>query len=147
MVAVQPSVSSIGVMDHMRFLYAFPLLVFVLIAYNIVFYTGAFSLEDVIFQGEMTSGAQLSMNMAEGLVLLALLVLFLEVLKSAGASNATIMEHFLSTALFIVVLIEFLLVPLAGNWSFLMLVVICFIDVVAGYTITIRSARRDLSMG
>ncbi len=130
----------------MRFVSSFPLLVFALMAFNLVFWSGSFALEDEVFRAVMSSGALLVLTVADLLLLFALLLLFLEMLKSAGSSNATIADHILSTGVFILALVEFLLVPQAGNAPFLMLVVICFMDVVAGYAVSIRTARRDISM-
>ncbi len=115
-------------------------------AFNLVFWSGSVALEDEIFRAVMASGALLVLTVADLLLLLALFLLFLEMLKSAGSSNATIADHILSTGVFILALVEFLLVPQAGNAPFLMLVVICFMDVVAGYAVSIRTARRDISM-
>jgi len=130
----------------MRFISAFPLLIFVLAAFNIVFYSGSIALEDEVLRAVMTSGALLIITVADVLVIFALGVLFLEILKATGASNATILDHILSTGVFILALVEFLLVPEAGNAPFLILVLICFMDVVAGYAVSIRSARRDVSV-
>ncbi len=130
----------------MRFLSAFPLLIFVLAAFNLVFYSGSVALEDEVFRMVMTSGALLVLTVSDILIILSLSVLFLEVLKATGSGNATIMDHILSTGVFILALVEFLLVPQAGNAPFLILVIICFMDVVAGYAVTIRTAKRDISM-
>ncbi len=130
----------------MRFVSAFPLLIFVLAAFNMVLYSGSVALEDEVVRLVMTSGALLVLTVADLLLALALFVLFVEVLKAAGASNSTIVDHILSTGVFILALVEFLLVPQAGNAPFLMLVIICFMDVVAGYAVSVRSARRDVSM-
>ncbi len=130
----------------MRFASSFPLLVFALMAFNLVFWSGSVALEDEVFRAVMSSGALLVLTVSDLLLLFSLLLLFLEMLKSAGSSNATIADHILSTGVFILALVEFLLVPQAGNASFLMLVVICFMDVVAGYAVSIRTARRDISM-
>ncbi len=130
----------------MRFLSAFPLLIFVLAAFNVIFYSGNIALEDEVFRFVMTSGALLVLTVSDLLIILSLVVLFLEVLKATGTGNATIMDHILSTGVFILALVEFLLVPQAGNAPFFILVIICFMDVVAGYAVTIRTAKRDISM-
>jgi len=130
----------------MRLIFAFPLLIFVLAAFNFVFYSGSLSLETQVTQVAMISGALLVLTVADLLIILALFVLFLEVLKATGAGNVTIVDHIFSTGVFIMALVEFLLVPRAGNAPFLMLVIICFMDVVAGYAVTIRASRRDVSV-
>jgi len=48
---------------------------------------------------------------------------------------------------FIACLLEFLMVPEAGNSVFGLIVVMCLVDVIAGFTVTIAAARRDLSLG
>ena len=48
---------------------------------------------------------------------------------------------------FIAVLVEFLMVKQAATSTFFLILVACLIDVIAGYTIGIRVARRDLSIG
>jgi hypothetical protein len=52
----------------------------------------------------------------------------------------------LSTVTFIVALLEFLLVPFCGTAAFFFLVIMSLIDVVAGYSVSILSARRDFSV-
>ncbi len=131
----------------MRLISAFPLLVFVLAAFNMVFWSDGLALDNQVFSTVMTSGALLVLTVADSLILLALFVLFIEILKSTGASGTTILDHILSTGVFILALVEFLLVPEAGNSTFLMLVIMCLMDVVAGYSVTIRTARRDVSVG
>ena len=53
----------------------------------------------------------------------------------------------LSTFVFIACLVEFIVVRQASTSTFFIIMVIAFIDVVAGYSVSIRSARRDLSVG
>jgi hypothetical protein len=72
-------------------------------------------------------------------------VLFIEVMKSARSTSSTILDHMLSTVVFIVALVEFLIVRQAGTAVFLVITTICLIDVVAGYTVSIRAARRDIA--
>jgi hypothetical protein len=53
----------------------------------------------------------------------------------------------LSTALFVVFLIEFLLAGAAASSVFFLLMVMAIVDVVAGFTISITGAGRDVTMG
>ena len=57
------------------------------------------------------------------------------------------LEHILSTLVFVVCIVEFLLVDKAATSTFFLMTVISFVDVVAGFSITIRAARRDFSVG
>jgi len=93
------------------------------------------------------SGGQLGLGMGDLIVLLALVMLFLEVLKSTRTSTGSIVDHMVSTLVFVGALIMLLLVPFAGTSTFLILVAITLFDVVAGFSVTIRSARRDIGIG
>ena len=47
----------------------------------------------------------------------------------------------------IVYVVEFIVVPVAGDSLFFILTAIALFDVVAGFTISIRTAQRDISFG
>lgn len=131
----------------MRFLSAFPFLALALIAYNVFAFSSGLDLQADMFVYDMMSGATFALSSGDVLILVSLGLLFLEVIKAASIGTATILDHILSTGVFIIGLIEFLLVKQAGTAVFLILVVMCLIDVVAGYSVSIRSARRDLNVG
>ena len=131
----------------MRYLLAFPLIALALIAYNIMVFTDPNWLWDEAYRVDMMSGALLRLQWADILILAALFLLFVEVLKAARVGSFTIIDHIMSTAVFIVALVEFLLVEAAGTAPFFVLMFISLIDVVAGYSISIRSARRDVAFG
>ena len=52
----------------------------------------------------------------------------------------------LSMLLFVVMLIEFLLLPQAATSTFFLLMMISLVDVLGGFTITARAARRDVAI-
>ena len=79
-------------------------------------------------------------------VLAGLVALFFEIIKAARLGTGTIIDHMLSTATFIVALVEFLLVPFCATATFFFLMLMSLIDVVAGYSVSILSARRDYSI-
>jgi len=56
----------------------------------------------------------------------------------------TIIVHMLSAVLFAVCLVEFLLVKEAATSTFFILLTICFVDMLAGFTISIRTAQRNI---
>ena len=130
----------------MQFAAAFPFLIVVILIYNLIVFLSATALGDTVLSVPMMSGAVLRVTIGDLVVLLGLVVLFIEVLKSARAAASTILDHMLSTAVFIVALVEFLIVRQAGTAVFLIITTICLIDVVAGYTVSIRSARRDIAV-
>src|SRR6266545_3353405 len=129
------------------YLLGFPLLVIPFAIYNMI----AFLLPGVKWQVEfwkirMVSGEEWSLTPGEILVTFSILILFLEMMKSTRLSTRTIIDHGLSTVLFIGMIVEFLLVKQAATGTFFLLLVISFVDVVGGFTITIRTAQRDISV-
>ena len=68
-------------------------------------------------------------------------------IKSTYTSTSSLVDHGLSMIVFIACIVEFLLAPLAATSTFFLIMVATAIDVIAGFTIGIRVARRDLSIG
>ncbi|MBW3096586.1 hypothetical protein [Pseudohoeflea coraliihabitans] len=95
----------------------------------------------------MLSGAVWEMSLGDLLIVVALLILFLEILKATRAGAGSVRDHLLSMLVFVAFLVEFLLVADAATDVFFILMVIAFIDVIAGFSVSIRSARRDVSIG
>jgi hypothetical protein len=81
------------------------------------------------------------------MVLVGVLTLYLELFKSTRTSEVTIVDHLLSTFVLIFYLTAWLIYSWGGNSVFLILTGMAFLDVIAGFTITISAARRDLSIG
>ncbi len=78
------------------------------------------------------------------LVLIALMLLFVELLKSTSTGASAIFNHALSMLVFIVCLVEFLLHPAFATSTFFMIMFMSLLDVLAGVVVTIVSARRDV---
>ena len=81
------------------------------------------------------------------IILLTLFLLFAELIKSTYTTASSLIDHGLSMVVFIACIVEFLLAPLAATSTFFLIMVATAIDVVAGFTIGIRVARRDLAIG
>ena len=129
------------------FLVGFPLLIIPFAIYNMV----AFLLPGLGWTQEMArihmmSGADWTFTPGELLVAFSILILFVEMLKATRLSHRTIIDHGLSMVIFIGMIVEFLLVKQAATGTFFLLLVISFVDVVGGFTITIRTAQRDVSI-
>jgi hypothetical protein len=58
-----------------------------------------------------------------------------------------IVNHALSMILFVFVLVEFLLIKGFATSTFFLIVVMVMLDVLAGFIVTIISARKDLDFG
>lgn len=125
----------------------FPLLIFVVIAYNVLVFTSGIALQDQLFSLNMMSGGVWSFSIADAILSFTLILLFIEILKATRTDSSSIIDHALSTLVFIGCLVEFILVDKAVTSTFFFITLICLIDVVAGYSITIRAARRDFAMG
>lgn len=126
-----------------------PLIFVVLIVYNlIVWLVGPEILSELMLpEIKMLSGGIWKFTWGDFVVLLTFIMLFIEIVKATYTSTSSLIDHGLSMLVFVACLIEFLLAPLAANSVFFMIMVAALIDVVAGYTIGIRVARRDLSLG
>ena len=68
-------------------------------------------------------------------------------MKATYTSGTSLLDHGLSMLVFVVCLIEFLMVRQAQTSVFFFITVATLIDVIAGYTIGIRVARRDIGFG
>ena len=129
------------------FMLGFPLLLVPFAIYNII----AFLMPGVTWTGvvstvHMVSGADWAMSVGDILIALAILLLCGEVLKSTRIGIRTVVDHALSLILFLVMLAEFLLVKQAATATFLLLLVVSFIDVLSGFAVTLRSAQRGLTV-
>ena len=127
---------------------AIPLLVIAFILYNLlVMSMGIEGLSQEIFNVRLLSGGVWSFTWSDLLLMITLILLFIEIVKSTFTSTSTLIDHALSMVVFIALGAEFLMVPQAATSTFFLILVASLIDVIAGYTIGIRVARRDLSIG
>ncbi|MCB1496183.1 MAG: hypothetical protein KDJ86_10385 [Bauldia sp.] len=127
---------------------AIPLTILPLILFNIVGFAGGgadWSAE--IFGIVMISGARWSLTLGDLMITFGIVILFLEVMKSGRTSTASVTNHILSTVVLIIYVIELVLVAFCANSVFFILTLIALFDVVAGFTITIRTASRDVNFG
>lgn len=95
----------------------------------------------------MMSGGIWGMTSGDLLIVIALAILFIEILKATRTSNASVVDHLLSAFVFVAFLVEFLLVAGAAHSVFFILMVITLVDLLAGFSVSIRSAGRDVSIG
>jgi len=129
------------------YILGFPLLLIPFAIYNII----AFLMPGVRWSGTVTSvhmisGAEWTMSAGALLLVLGMLMLFGEVLKSTRIGVRTVVDHGLSLVLFLAMLVEFLLVKQTATETFFLLLVISFVDVLGGFAVTLRTAQRDLTV-
>ncbi|MBF0357844.1 MAG: hypothetical protein HQL70_04495 [Magnetococcales bacterium] len=123
-----------------------PLLVFVVIIYNVIAFSSAGSLESTFWSVHLGSGVDWVFTVNDLLLSLAVILLYAEILKSTRTGISTIMDHMFSLGLFVVVLLEFLFVAAVGTSTFFIIILLVLLDVVAGFTVTISSATRDINV-
>ncbi len=127
-----------------------PLLVIPFIIYNILAYTlfggSPAGWANEVLHITMVSGVTWVLSWGDLLLVVGLVCLFFEVLKSTNTGRSSIVEHMLSTLLFVVFLIEFILAGAAASSVFFLLMVMSIVDVVAGFSISITGAGRDVTM-
>jgi hypothetical protein len=99
-----------------------------------------------IFSIGMMSGGVFSMTLGDLMVVIGLIFFFIEILKSTRTSNASVIDHLQSTFVFVAFLVEFLLVKGAAHSVFFTLMIITLIDVLAGFSVSIRAAGRDVNL-
>lgn len=104
-------------------------------------------LNHVLFHLDLPSKAIWKPTWGDMIVLIGVLALYIELFKATRTSETTIIDHLLSTFVLIFYITAWLIYDWAGNSVFLILTAMAFLDVIAGFTITISSARRDLSLG
>ena len=80
------------------------------------------------------------------MILLGIVALYIELFKSTRTSSISIIDHTLSTFVLVGFLVSWMIFPWAGNSIFLILTFMSFLDVIAGFTITIAAARRDFAV-
>lgn len=132
---------------------AVPLLSLPVLLYNVLVLTmaGGFKTTEAarqlnaeLFAVPMASGARWSVNLSDLVLAGALVILFIELLKSTTSHKTAIINHSLSMVLFVICLVELLLLPGFATSTYFLLTLMVTLDVLAGFIVTIVSARRDV---
>ena len=105
---------------------------------------GAAALRDSLFSMPMASGARWDVGVGDLILFLSLILLFFELLKSTSSQKVAIVNHALSMILFVFCLVAFLLFKGFATSTFFLILTMVMLDVLAGFIVTIISARRDL---
>jgi hypothetical protein len=117
-----------------------PLLIFAFAIYNILaFLLPGFSWQEGLLRVPTLSGTALTLSAGDAMVAAAILILLIEIVKSARVARRSLVDHLLSVVLFGGMLAEFLMVPRAVSVPFFLLLVTSFVDVVGGFAVARRS--------
>ncbi|CAN7364453.1 hypothetical protein [Brevundimonas sp. LjRoot202] len=105
------------------------------------------ALRDPLFSIPMVSGSGWNVGTGDLILFLGLILLFFELLKSTSSQKVAIVNHALSMILFVFCLVAFLLFPGFATSTFFLILTMVMLDVLAGFIVTIISARKDLEFG
>ena len=110
---------------------------------NDVFLRVPMASQEANVAGAMTQ-VEWVLSFGDLMVLISLVLLFIELLKSTSTGTSAIFNHALSMLVFIICLVEFLLHPAFATSVFFLIMIMSLLDVLAGVVVTIVSARRDV---
>jgi hypothetical protein len=129
------------------FALGFPLLLIPFAIYNMIaFLMAGVSWTSPVTTVHMMSGQDWVLTWEDVLLALSILLLWIEIIKSTRLGMRSVMDHILAMALFIAMLVEFLLVQQAGTSTFFLLMMIALVDVLSGFIIGMRSGRRQVEV-
>ena len=135
----------------MRTILSIPLNMVLLVAYNIIIFMS--TPDNYIPDAVVTtfripsSGATLTITWNILFVLVGIAILYIEILKSTRTSMQALLDHVLSLGVFVVFLVELLILREMGSTTFLILTLLSLIDVIAGFTVSLSTAQRDITLG
>lgn len=124
-----------------------PLMAVIIIIYNVLVYVTGVELSSVVMSFTLISGEEWPVHTSDLLLLGGLILLFFEIVRATSSSTSSIINHGLSMLVFVAALIEFIVLAPFGNTTFFLLTCFALFDVLAGFIITIVTARRDFAVG
>lgn len=133
-----------------------PLLLIVIVIYNLIVLgaplLGQPDIQDMLSLNHaipvhMFSGDVWKLSSGDILIVLGLVLLFAETVKSTRTNTRQLVNHGLSMLVFLVALVEFIALKGFSTSTYFFLVLMTMFDVVAGYTISVIAAEHDLGLG
>jgi hypothetical protein len=129
------------------FVLGFPLLLIPFAIYSMIaFLTPGVGWTTPLATIHMMSGEDWVLTWEDILLAFAILLLAVEIMKSTRFGMRSIVDHILAMALFITMLVEFLLVRQAGTSTFFLLTMLGLVDVLVGFIVSIRSSQRHVEI-
>lgn len=125
----------------------FPLLAVSFMAYAALAYTiGSEWTSETLFSVTMVSETIWSVTGGDLFVAISFFFLFWEIIRSTGTGNDSVWNHALSSAIFIGAFFCFLMLGPFATSAFFILTIMMLVDMMAGFWITVGSARRDFGV-
>jgi len=129
------------------FVLGFPLLLLPFAIYNMIaFLTPGVSWTAPVTTVHMMSGQDWVLTWEDTFLAVSIFLLWIEIIKSTRIGMRSVMDHILAMALFVAMLVEFLLVKNAGTSTFFLLMIIALVDVLAGFIVSMRSSQRQIEV-
>ena len=125
------------------YLIAFPLLLIPFALYNMVIFLLNLPLTDTVLTIPLPDGRSLPVTTGDAIIAIALLMLYVEVVKTARAGKGA-MDHVLAFVLLVGMAAELALVPKATTPTLLVLIAVSFIDVISGLSIPRRAKEQEI---
>jgi uncharacterized membrane protein YdbT with pleckstrin-like domain len=131
----------------------FPLLLASILLYNVLIFAGpallgvtadAFLARHALIP--MFSGEDWIFSVGDAIIIITLILLFFEVVKATRTDTVEVINHALSMLTFVGALVEFIVLKGFATSTFFLITIMAFFDVVAGFTISIVAAKRDLGV-
>lgn len=125
----------------------FPFMLLAVIAYGVTVAALGIPLSRELVSLGLPSGSAFTLTVSELLLTFATIVLFVELVSAASTKSRSLLSHGLSMVVFIACGLIFLFVPGFGTGTFVIITLMSLVDVIAGYSISILTARRDMILG
>jgi len=133
-----------------RTLLSIPLNMFLLFAYNVLVFSSTPEnwLPDEVVMSFTIPSSQATLHFTWNIifVIAGICILYLEILKATRTSYLAVIDHLLSLMVFVVFLVELIVLRDMGSATFLILTLLALIDVIAGFTVSLSTARRDIAI-
>lgn len=128
----------------LRALKIFPLMAIPVTVYLLLgWFAGANWLSSAAFSIPLRGDVSVALTGASLFLMLAIVCLFVELIKAVDTSRRALINHGLSVGILLVSLICFLSIKICGTSEFFLFLLLLVLDVVAGFVITAAAARRD----
>jgi len=128
------------------YLIAFPLLLIPFALYNMIIFLLNMPFSDTVFSIPLMSERRMPVTAGDLLLAVAMLLLYVEVVKATRLGGKAIMDHVLAFFLFVGMASELALVPQAATPTLLLLTVLAFVDVMIGVSVSVRPKQQEITL-
>lgn len=125
----------------MKYITAFPVLAIVIAAYLLMGSGGDMMIDGDAYSTTLMSGTEMTLRGGDFFVIGGLVAIFLEMAKLAGGGPVSNLRHVLAIVTFVVAANVFVMLDYAGTASFLMLVIMSLVIVLANGVASFRHAK------